>query len=58
VLLIDPATNHVVWQYGTGTPGTGPGQLAFPDGMDFMLPGNVLPMHVDFSSSTVHPGRP
>jgi outer membrane protein assembly factor BamB len=58
VVLIDPATNTIVWQYGTGTPGTGPGQLAFPDGMDFMLPGNVLPMHVDFSSSTVHPGRP
>jgi hypothetical protein len=47
-----------VWQYGTGTPGSGPGQLAFPDGMDLMLPGNVLPLHVDFASHVVRAGRP
>jgi hypothetical protein len=58
VILIDPATNKIVWQYGTGTPGSGPGQLSFPDGMDLMLPGHVLPLHVDFASTVVHPGRP
>jgi hypothetical protein len=35
-----------------------PGQLSFPDGIDLMLPGNVLPLHVDFASSEVHKGRP
>jgi hypothetical protein len=58
VVLIDPATNRIVWRYGTGTPGTGPGQLSFPDGMDLMLPGSVLPLHVDFPNTAVHPGRP
>ena len=58
VILIDPATDKIVWQYGTGTPGAAPGQLSFPDGMDLMLPGNVLPLHVDFPSATVHPGLP
>jgi hypothetical protein len=58
VILIDPATNKIVWQYGTGVPGSGPGQLSFPDGMDLMLPGNVIPWHVDFPSATVQPGRP
>jgi outer membrane protein assembly factor BamB len=58
VVLIDPKTNRIVWQYGTGTAGSGPGQLAFPDGMDLMLPGNVLPLHVDFASKVVKAGRP
>jgi outer membrane protein assembly factor BamB len=58
VVLIDPKTDRIVWQYGTGTAGSGPGQLAFPDGMDLMLPGNVLPLHVDFASKVVSAGRP
>lgn len=58
VVLIDPRTDRIVWHYGTGTPGSGPGQLAFPDGMDLMLPGHVLPLHVDFASHVVRAGRP
>jgi hypothetical protein len=58
VVLIDPTTDRIVWRYGTGTSGSGPGQLSFPDGMDLMLPGNVLPLHVDFTSQVVHAGQP
>lgn len=58
VVLIDPKTDRVVWQYGTGSPGSGPGQLSYPDGMDLMLPGNVLPLHVDFPAKVVHAGTP
>ena len=37
VVIIDPHTNKVVWQYGhTGVPGTAPGFLNTPDGMDFI----------------------
>jgi hypothetical protein len=36
-VVIDPRTNRIVWQYGhTDTPGTGPGYLHIPDGMDFI----------------------
>ncbi len=58
VVLIDPRTDRIVWQYGTGTAGSGPGQLSFPDGMDLMLPGNRLPLHVDFAAHVVQAGRP
>jgi hypothetical protein len=58
VVLIDPRTDRIVWQYGTGSPGSGPGQLSFPDGMDLMLPGNRLPLHVDFAAPVVQAGRP
>jgi PQQ-like domain len=58
VIFIDPKTNKIVWSYGTGVSGSGPGQLSFPDGIDLMLPGKVLPLHVDFASSEVHKGRP
>jgi outer membrane protein assembly factor BamB len=35
VVVIDPRTNRIVWQYGrTGVPGHGPGQLNIPDGID------------------------
>ena len=34
VLIIDPSTNSIVWQYGhDGTPGSGPGYLNKPDGL-------------------------
>ena len=58
VVLIDPATNRIVWHYGTGVSGSGQGQLSFPDGIDLMLPGNVIPLHVDFASATARSGRP
>ncbi len=58
VVLIDPATNRIVWQYGTGTSGSGAGQLSFPDGLDLLLPGNAIPLHVDFASQVVKAGQP
>jgi hypothetical protein len=37
VVEIDPLTRRIVWQYGhTDRPGTGPGFLHIPDGMDFI----------------------
>jgi hypothetical protein len=37
VVLIDPSKNRIVWQYGVDKqPGTGPGLLNTPDGMDFL----------------------
>lgn len=43
VILIDPHTDRIVWQYGhTGVPGTAPGYLSDPDGLDF-LPAGVVP---------------
>lgn len=42
LIVVDPRTNRVVWQYGhKGTPGRAPGYLANPDGMD-LLPPNAL----------------
>jgi DNA-binding beta-propeller fold protein YncE len=35
VVVIDPKSMRIVWQYGqTGVPGRGPGQLSDPDGVD------------------------
>lgn len=43
VIVIDPKTDQIVWQYGhTGVPGSGPGYLNDPDGMD-LLPAGVIP---------------
>ena len=58
IVFIDPATKRIVWQYGTGVSGNGPGQLSFPDGFDLLLPGSATPLHVDFASSAVRSGRP
>ena len=59
VILIDPATNRIVWQYGvTNVPGSSPGYLRIPDGLDLLLPGGVIPLHVDFTSPQIHYGRP
>jgi hypothetical protein len=39
VIVIDPHTNKIVWQYGhTHESGTGPGYLANPDGVDLAPP--------------------
>lgn len=44
VVIIDPATKRIVWQYGhTGVPGTAPGYLNGPDGIDFAGVGFQLP---------------
>ncbi|NMP21937.1 hypothetical protein [Sulfobacillus harzensis] len=43
VIVINPKTNQIVWQYGhTGVPGTAPGYLNIPDGLD-VLPAGVTP---------------
>ena len=59
VIVIDPHTNKVVWQYGvTGVPGSKPGYLYKPDGIDLAPPHSVDMAHAatmgipPFSSST------
>ena len=43
VIVIDPHTNRIVWQYGhTGVPGTAPGFLNRPDGVDLAPPLSLL----------------
>jgi len=44
VVVINPRSMRIVWQYGhTGTPGTAPGYLNGPDGIDFAGPNFALP---------------
>ncbi len=46
VVVIDPRTNTIVWQYGhTGVPGAGPGYLNNPDGMDLVAPYTLVGTH-------------
>jgi hypothetical protein len=46
VIVIDPVTNKIVWQYGhTGIPGTAPGYLNDPDGVDLTPPNSMLITH-------------
>jgi hypothetical protein len=43
VIVVDPHTNRVVWQYGhTGVPGAAPGYLSRPDGVDLVPPAALL----------------
>jgi DNA-binding beta-propeller fold protein YncE len=43
VIVIDPRTNRVVWQYGhTNVPGTAPGFLNRPDGVDLVPPFSLM----------------
>lgn len=43
VIIINPKTDKIVWQYGhTGVPGSAPGYLNIPDGMD-ILPNGITP---------------
>jgi hypothetical protein len=42
VIIINPHTKKIVWQYGhTGVPGSKDGYLSIPDGMDYLPPGIV-----------------
>jgi len=42
IIVIDPRTNKVVWQYGhKGIAGKAPGYLANPDGMDLLPPNDL-----------------
>ncbi len=46
VVLIDPKTNTIVWQYGVDdVSGTAPGLLNTPDGFDLLAPGGTTPTH-------------
>jgi outer membrane protein assembly factor BamB len=46
VVIIDPKTKRIVWQYGvTGQPGTGPDHLKIPDGFDLLAPDGTTPTH-------------
>ena len=41
--MIDPITHRIVWQYGyTGRPGSAPGYLDDPDGVDLTPPNSML----------------
>ncbi|TMK75593.1 MAG: hypothetical protein E6G48_01300 [Actinobacteria bacterium] len=46
VVLIDPKTKRIVWQYGhTDHRGTRHGFLAIPDGFDLLGSGGTMPTH-------------
>lgn len=46
VIVIDPHTNTIVWQYGTtGVAGSRPGYLNNPDGLDLVPPKSLLSTH-------------
>jgi hypothetical protein len=46
VVLIDPHTKRIVWQYGRAArPGTGPDRLRIPDGFDLLAPSGYTPTH-------------
>ncbi|MGH9063283.1 MAG: hypothetical protein ACRD0L_04795 [Acidimicrobiales bacterium] len=46
VIVVDPRTNQIVWQYGhTGVHGTGPGYLYDPDGVDLAPPHSFTITH-------------
>jgi outer membrane protein assembly factor BamB len=46
VVAIDPATQALVWQYGTtDKPGTAAGMLNTPDGFDLLMPDGSTPTH-------------
>jgi DNA-binding beta-propeller fold protein YncE len=46
VVVIDPADNRIVWQYGhTGVAGRAPGYLNDPDGLDLVPPDSLLIRH-------------
>jgi hypothetical protein len=47
VVLIDPMSKTIVWQYGhDDVKGTGPGLLNTPDGFDLLAPDNSTPTHL------------
>ncbi len=59
VVLIDPKNDRIVWQYGTtNVPGASQGYLNTPDGLDLLLPGERIPLHVDFPQPEPRRGRP
>lgn len=59
VIVVDPATNQIVWQYGhTGVAGTGPGYLHDPDGVDLAPPHSLVITHATtMGEYPVPPGK-
>jgi len=52
VIVVDPRTNRVVWQYGvTGHPGRQPGLLNVPDGVDLAPPFSLDVAHAATTGS-------
>ena len=46
VVVLNPANNTIVWQYGiTDVSGTAPGMLSIPDGFDLLLADKSTPTH-------------
>jgi hypothetical protein len=46
VVVVDPRTNRIVWQYGvTAQPDSGPGHLNQPDGVDLVPPYSLAITH-------------
>ena len=46
IIVVNPANNHIVWQYGhTGIAGRSPGYLNDPDGLDLVPPDSFLIRH-------------
>ncbi len=46
IIVVNPADNHIVWQYGhTGIAGRAPGYLNDPDGLDLVPPDSFLIRH-------------
>jgi hypothetical protein len=46
VVVIDPTTDAIVWQYGiTDVAGTTPGMVSIPDGFDNLLANGTTPTH-------------
>ena len=46
VIVVDPKTDRIVWQYGaTRRPGREPGRLNIPDGLDLAPPHSLLMRH-------------
>jgi outer membrane protein assembly factor BamB len=46
IVIVDPRTRRIVWQYGhTGSPGRGPDRLHIPDGFDLLAPDGTTPTH-------------
>jgi PQQ-like domain len=46
VVVVDPHTNRIVWQYGhDGVAGSAPGYLNNPDGLDLLPPDSLLTTH-------------
>ncbi len=46
IVIIDPRSRKIVWQYGhTDRPGRGPDRLRIPDGFDLLAPDGTTPTH-------------